>query len=151
MAEYLTVKPLEIYYDKDGEPGQKKPDDEPFDFGSYEPEFGKEIIVYFYNSNHNVLANVKDLKINTELFSFDIPDEIFPLETVRATFNIKPLPDFMKSDKVDFGDIAQVEDHLRALKLIERELNTAKLDGRIEWQEINVTMDHTTRTYGWGR
>ena len=151
MAEYLTVKPLEIFYDKDGEPGQKKPDDEPFDFGEYEPDLGKEIIVYYRNTNHNVVANVKDLKTNTELISFDMPDEIFPLETVKATIHIKPLPGFMKSGKVDFADIAQVEDHLRALKLLDRELNTSKIEGKIEWQEINVTMDRTSRTYGWGR
>ena len=151
MAESLTVKPLEIYYDKDGEPGQKKPDDEPLDLGSYEPEFGKEIIVYYRNTNHNIIAKMNDLKTTTELISFDIPDEIFPLETVRALIHIKPLPGFMKSGKVDFADIAQVEDHLRALKLLDRELNTSKIEGKIEWQEINVTMDRTSRTYGWGR
>ena len=151
MAESLTVKPLELYYDKDGEPGRQKPDDEPFDFGSYEPDLGKEIIMYYRNTNHNVVANVKDVKPNTALISFDMPDEIFPLETVKATIHIKPLPDFMKSGKVDFADISQVEDHLRALKLLDRELNTSKIEGKIEWQEINVTMDHTTRTYGWGR
>ena len=145
------AQPLEMYYDKDGEPGQKKPDDEPFDFGEYEPDLGKEITVYYRNPRHNEVANVKDLKTNTELISFDMPDEIFPLETVRATIKIKPLPGFMKSGKVDFGDIAQVEDHLRALKLLDRELNTSKIEGKIEWQEINVTMDRTSRTYGWGR
>ena len=94
---------------------------------------------------------MNDLKSTSKLVSFDIPDEIFPLETIRATIKIKPLPDFLKSGKIDFGDIAQVEDHLRALKLLDRELNTSKIEGKIEWQEINVTMDHTTRTYGWGR
>ena len=151
MAESLTVKPLEIYYDKDGEPGQKKPDDEPFDFGEYEPDLGKEIIVYYRNTNHNIIAKMNDLKTNTALISFDIPDEIFPLETVKATIKIKPVPGFMKSGKVDFADIDIVEDHLRALKLLEREINTAKLEGKIDWQEINVTMDRTSRTYGWGR
>ena len=151
MAESLTVKPLEIFYDRNGEPGHKKPDDEPLDFGSYEPEFGKDMIVHYRNPNHNVMANLKDLKINTELISFDIPDEIFPLETVRATLKIKPLPGFMKSGKVDFADIVQVEDHLRALKLLDREINTSKIEGKIEWQEINVIMNRTSRTYGWGR
>ena len=151
MVQHLTVKPLEIFYDKNGEPGRQKPDDEPFDFGGYEPEFGKDMFVHYRNPNHNILAKMNDLKSTSELVSFDIPDEIFPLETIRATIKIKPLPDFMKSDKVDFGDIAQVEDHLRALKLLDRELNTSKIQGKVEWRGINVTMDHTTRTYGWGR
>ena len=141
---------LEIYYDKDGLPGKKHNPDDKLDLGEFELEFGKEIIIHYRNPNHNVVANIKDLHVDTKLISFSGPDEIFPMETVKTTFQIKPLPDFLKLDKIDFGDVSQVEDYLKALKLIDEELNTSKVHGKIEWFGINVTMDRTTRTYGWG-
>ena len=148
------AQPLEMYYSVDGKPGPQKHDRDVLEMGEYDIVIGKEFEFFIRNPNHNLVADISEFKtVKPNTFFYSSSDKIYPLQTVKCKIKIQG-NEFL-NEKIREVDLSKEEETLLFFKSVqavnEDNKKQDKLDGRITWQEITVTMDDTTRTYGWGR
>ena len=143
---------LEMYYSEDGEPGRQKLGSDVLDMAEYDIAVGKEFEFFIRNPFHNLIADISEFDTVKPNSSFHGPDQVYPLETVKCKITIQA-NEFLKK-KVHELDLSKEEEVLlfcKSVQAIEEDNKQDKLEGRITWKEITVTMEDTTRTYGWGR
>ena len=143
----MTIQKLELYYNEDGDPGQRKLVGDKLEFSEYDVSLGKEFDFFIRNPNHNIICDISELHTENPNSSFHGPDKILPLETVKCKIKIKAI-DSMNTDNFDLSNEFEAIDYSRALRELQGTHTHDKLEGKIMWKNISFAFEDTTTIYG---
>jgi len=123
-------KPLQVYYDKDGEPGELLKDGN-LNLGFYDLSIGMDKSFYIHNPNHNVVCDLSQWGTANANSTLEAPDTILPMETIKVKIKVAALTEEQLEESPPEEDISDT------------------FGGSIVWSACVATYDDKTRIYGW--
>ena len=126
-------KPLQLFADDNGEPGQRLDLEEDINMGQLDSSLGKKFTIFIFNSNHNILVDISDLDTENNRTTFHGPKIILPMETVKCSWTVK----------------AKTDAELENINPFQDDVIHDRLSGAVSYENIELVLEKGSRPWGW--